>query len=130
MSAPPYTYLPLTLVDVHADSGAVLDQELPGSYNGFVYVLEGDLVAGARSDRLTKGQVGWLDNAESSTNTSLRLVAGERGARAVLYAGERQGVPIVTHGPFVGESRADLIRISQAYIQGKMPKVSELLAHE
>ena len=33
-------------------------------------------------------------------------------------------------GSHVGESRADLMRISQAYIQGKMPKVSELLAHE
>jgi quercetin 2,3-dioxygenase len=44
----------------------------------------------------------------------------------VLYAGERQGVPIVMHGPFVGETHADLIRVSQDYVQGRMPRVSEL----
>jgi redox-sensitive bicupin YhaK (pirin superfamily) len=43
-----------------------------------------------------------------------------------MYAGERQGVPIVTHGPFVGETRADLVRQSTAYTQGRMPRVSEL----
>jgi hypothetical protein len=32
----------------------------------------------------------------------------------------------VTHGPFVGESRADLVRVSQDYTQGRMPRISEL----
>ena len=44
----------------------------------------------------------------------------------MLYAGERQDVPIVTYGPFVGESRADLVRVSQAYAEGRMPRISEL----
>jgi redox-sensitive bicupin YhaK (pirin superfamily) len=43
-----------------------------------------------------------------------------------MYAGERQGVPIVTHGPFVGETRADLVHVSHAYAEGRMPRVSEL----
>jgi redox-sensitive bicupin YhaK (pirin superfamily) len=44
----------------------------------------------------------------------------------MFYAGERQDVPIVTHGPFVGESRADLVRLSQAYLDHRMPRVSDL----
>jgi len=44
----------------------------------------------------------------------------------MLYAGERQNVPIVTHGPFVGETSGDLVRLSQGYAQGHMPRVSEL----
>jgi redox-sensitive bicupin YhaK (pirin superfamily) len=56
----------------------------------------------------------------------LPLTGGEQGARLVLYAGERQGVPIVMHGPFVGESRSDLMRVSQDYMQGRMPRVSAL----
>jgi hypothetical protein len=35
-------------------------------------------------------------------------------------------VPIVSHGPFIGESRADLIRISNDYVRGQMPRVSQL----
>jgi redox-sensitive bicupin YhaK (pirin superfamily) len=44
----------------------------------------------------------------------------------MLYAGERQNVPIVMHGPFVAENRADLMRLSKLYFDGKMPRVSEL----
>jgi hypothetical protein len=46
--------------------------------------------------------------------------------RRVLYAGERQRVPIVMHGPFIGETRADLVRLSKQYMEGKMPRMSEL----
>jgi len=54
------------------------------------------------------------------------IQAGPFGGRSVLYAGERQRVPIVMHGPFVGETRADLMRVSREYMEGRLPKVSEL----
>jgi redox-sensitive bicupin YhaK (pirin superfamily) len=44
----------------------------------------------------------------------------------MIYAGERQNVPIVSHGPFIAENRADLMRLSKSYIEGKMPRMSEL----
>lgn len=122
-----HNYVPVTLIDMRLRAGAEFEQELPASYNGFVYVLEGSVVVGSEHARLTTGQVGWLRGGESGTeSTSLRLTAGEGGARLVLYAGERQRVPIVTHGPFVGESRADLMRLSKLYMEGKMPRISEL----
>ena len=122
-----HTYVPLTLVDARLDAGATFEQEVPGSYNGFLYVLEGDVTVGGANPRsLASGQVGWLDQIDSAASTVLHLTAGSRGARAVLYAGERQSVPIVMHGPFVGETRADLVRVSQDFVQGRMPRVSEL----
>jgi quercetin 2,3-dioxygenase len=75
------------------------------------------------------GSVGWLAEPElnaSSDVASVRITAGKDGARLVLYAGERQGDPIVQHGPFVGDSRADIVRLSDLYRSGKMPRVSEL----
>ena len=120
-------HVPVTLVDVRLDPDAVFVQELPGDYNAFVYVLDGDATAGGPTpQRLTSGQVGWLDAAEAGAVTRLRLTGGAGGARVVLYAGERQRVPIVTHGPFVGETRADLVRVSRAYARGEMPRLSEL----
>jgi hypothetical protein len=56
----------------------------------------------------------------------VRITAGDNGARIVFYAGERQGVPIVMHGPFVGESRDDIRRLSKLYTEGRMPRISEL----
>lgn len=123
-----HNYVPVTLVDLRLQPGVRFEQELPDSYSGFSYVLEGDVSVGAQLTRLTAGQVGWL--AEAAANTSsvspLRISAGEYGARLILCAGERQGVPIVLHGPFVGESRADLMRLSKMYVEGKMPRISEL----
>jgi redox-sensitive bicupin YhaK (pirin superfamily) len=121
-----YPHLPLTMVDVRLAPDAVFDQELPASYGGFLYPLEGDVVAsGPGSERLRAGQLGWLAPAAGDA-TTVRLTAGAIGARVVLYAGERQRVPIVTHGPFVGESRADIVRVSQAYAEGRLPRVSDL----
>jgi redox-sensitive bicupin YhaK (pirin superfamily) len=120
-----HNYVPVTLVDVRVQASAEFTQELPASYNGFLYVLEGNVVAGADRTRLTAGQVGWL-RADETTAAALHITAGESGARIVLYAGERQGVPIVMHGPFVGETRQDLMRLSKQYMEGKMPRISEL----
>ena len=125
VDAPSHLHLPMTLVDIRLAANAVFDQELPSSYNAFLYPLEGDLlVDGNPPERLSVGQIGWL--ASGSPATRVRLTAGKQGARVMLYAGQRQNVPIVTHGPFVGETRADLVRVSQAYVDGRMPRVSEL----
>ncbi len=119
-----HTYLPLTMIDIHMEARRSFEQTLPASYNGFVYVLDGEVTVGTKA--LVAGQVGWLAEVDPSTSGDLRFETGDVGARMILYAGERQRTPIVMHGPFVGETRADLMRVSQAYIQGKLPRVSEL----
>jgi redox-sensitive bicupin YhaK (pirin superfamily) len=122
-------HVPTTIVDVRLDAGATLDQELPASYNGFVYVLDGSVRAGADDGpTLRAGQVGWLDRPASSGPSVLPLAAsnGER-AHVVLYAGEPQHRPIAMHGPFVGETRADLMRVSRDYMDGRFDRVSVLM---
>ena len=90
-----------------------------------LYPLQGQLLTDGRPPQpLSVGQIGWLES--SGPSTTVRLTAGPHGSRVILYAGERQDVPIVTHGPFVGESRSDLVGLSQAYVQGRMPRISEL----
>jgi quercetin 2,3-dioxygenase len=125
VQAPVHTFLPMTLVDIRLSPNAVFEQAVPSSYNGFLYPLQGDvLVGGTAPQRLSAGQIGWLEFGVPST--TVRLTAGKDESRVMLYAGERQNVPIVTYGPFVGETRADLVRLSQGYTQGHMPRVSEL----
>jgi redox-sensitive bicupin YhaK (pirin superfamily) len=123
-------YVPVTLADIALHAGASVAQDLPSSYNGFVYVLEGSVHAGDDDTPLTKGQVGWLDRPAGVVPSTLRLTAGEAGARVMLYAGEPTNVPIVMHGPFVGETRADLMRVSSEYLSGRFPRMSELVQNE
>jgi redox-sensitive bicupin YhaK (pirin superfamily) len=125
-----HNYVPVTLIDLRLHPHARFEQQLPDSYNGFIYVLGGDVFVGRSGTRLNAGQVGWLAEPEPSVSNaaSVHITAGREGARIVLYAGERQGVPIVQHGPFVGESRADIVRLSTLYTDGKMPRISQLAA--
>jgi redox-sensitive bicupin YhaK (pirin superfamily) len=120
--------VPVTLVDLRLQPGATFEQELLDSYNGFLYVLEGAVSVGAERTRLTAGQVGWLAETapHASTVTAVHLVAGDDGERLLLYAGERQSDPILLHGPFVGESRAAIMRLSKAYMNGEMPRISDI----
>ena len=53
-------------------------------------------------------------------------MAGAYGARFVLYAGEPQHDPIVSHGPFIGDSRQDIARLYAEYRAGQFPRLSEL----
>jgi redox-sensitive bicupin YhaK (pirin superfamily) len=123
-----HNYVPVTLIDLRLHPHARFEQQLPDSYNGFLYVLGGDVFVGRSGTRLTAGQVGWLADPEPgiSNVAPVHITAGREGARVMLYAGERQGVPIVQHGPFVGESRADIVRLSKLYTEGSMPRISQL----
>ena len=126
VQVPGYLHLPLTLVDISLEPGARFEHVLPANYNGFLYPLEGIVeIDDVMPQALGVGTVGWL--AESDEETSvLRLRAPAGKARVLLYAGERQGVPIVSHGPFIGETHDDLVRVSRAYLDGRMPRVSDL----
>lgn len=56
----------------------------------------------------------------------LRLVAGDEGARVVLYAGQAQGDRIVSHGPFIGDSKEDIVRLYTEYRAGRFERLSTL----
>lgn len=128
--------VPILIADATIESSASFEQALPATYNGFVYVLEGSVrVGGGEGPVLRAGQVGWLDRPATSDASVVRLLGADDGrSRVVIYAGEPQHRPIVTHGPFVGETRADLMRVSRDYMEGKFPRVSALMqesrAHE
>lgn len=125
VTVPANTHLPLLMLDVELSSHSAFSQDIPASYNGFVYVVDGELTIGSKL--LRKGQVAWLSDVDSnSAMTAMQLSTAGDSARAILYAGERQNVPIVMHGPFVGETRADLMRISGQYMRGEFPTVSQL----
>jgi redox-sensitive bicupin YhaK (pirin superfamily) len=126
--APAANHVAMTLVDVRLDPGATLEQDLPASYNAFIYVLDGVARVGDNdSATLGVGQVGWLDRAEASGPSVLRITGGDEGARLVLYAGEPHDAPIVMHGPFVGGTRSDIVRVSREYTAGRFQRMSALV---
>ena len=114
--------VPVTLLDVRLAPGARVLQALPASYNGFVYVVDG--VArlgpeGALARSLTPTQVGWLDRPAADGDTELELANDSaEPLRLLLYAGERQSSSLVSYGPFIGDTKADIVRSIEQYQTG------------
>ena len=120
LRSPTRNRVPMTLVDVRLEPGAAVEQAVPAGHNGFFYVLDGEVAIGAEGTRLAVGQVGWLDRgAEGCGDGVVRIAAEGAGkARVLLYTGQRQGVPIVSYGPFIGDSKEDIARSYKRYRDG------------
>ena len=73
---------------------------------------------------LNGNQVGWLDIFNSDASSRLKLKAGEKGVRLVLYSGRPTGDAIVSHGPFIAGSNEDILRLYKEYKLGKMEHIS------
>jgi redox-sensitive bicupin YhaK (pirin superfamily) len=119
-------HVPVTMVEMTLAANAISEQEIPASYNGFVYVIDGAVQIGDATV-VKAGQVGWLDRSDSAADDRLRIAALSDGARLVIYAGEPQRAPIVSYGPFIGDSEDDIHRLFAEYRAGKFARMSQLV---
>jgi redox-sensitive bicupin YhaK (pirin superfamily) len=117
-------HVPVIMVEINLEPHASAEQDIPTSYNGFAFVIDGSVQIG--DTVLNTGQVGWLDRPTDNGTSVLRAVADESGARLILYAGQPQGDPIVSYGPFIGDSKQDIARLFAEYQSGRFPRLSEL----
>ena len=119
-------HVPVTMTEITMDPHTVVDQDIPMSYNGFAYVIRGSVRIGEDAQFLQTSQVGWLDRPGDEGTSVLHVAAGEEGARLVLYAGQPQGERIVSHGPFIGDSKEDIVRLYTEYRAGRFERLSTL----
>ena len=117
-------HVPVSLAEIKLEPRASAKLDLPASYNGFAFVIDGSVQIGDKV--LNAGQVGWLDRPTNNGTSVLQVAASESGARLVLYAGQPQGDPIVSYGPFIGDTKQDIARLYTEYQAGRFPRLSEL----
>jgi quercetin 2,3-dioxygenase len=111
-------HVPVTMVEINLEAGATVTQDLPGVYNGFIYVLEGSGTFGANEQGAVQGQVLWLGNADESAESEISVHAKEN-LRVLLYAGKPVREPVVAYGPFVMNTKAQIQQAFEDYQSGK-----------
>jgi quercetin 2,3-dioxygenase len=99
------------------EKGASINQDLPGSYNGFIYVLEGSGTFGENKVEATKGQAMWLGSSDESKVSGIHVSANEK-LRLILFAGEPLREPVVARGPFVMNTEEEIRQAYRDYQQG------------
>lgn len=109
-------------LDLHfPPSGGTFLQALPPGYNAFVYTYRGTVHVLDDQEQATPvplQRMGILDNAGSSVR--LQADAGPSPARALLIAGQPLNEPIAQYGPFVMNTREELLSAVEDFQNGRL----------
>jgi len=106
-------------LDVHFDRAGEFTQSIPADANAFIYVYRGQVRVG---DSVVPGQtMGLLENNPDADGVTLH---SEGPAKVLLIAGKPLNEPIAQHGPFVMNTRQQLIQAFEDFQAGlfAMPK--------
>lgn len=104
-------------LDLHFPvDGAVLRQPLPVAYNAFVYAYRGSVQVGQTA--VPPLHMGILENR--GDGVTLRGEPGEMPARVLLIAGRPLHEPIAQYGPFVMNTREQLIQAVEDFQNGRL----------
>lgn len=109
--------LPLYL-DVTLAGGASLIETLPPSHNGFLYVFEGAVeVLASQAEHDAPVAAGHL--AVFGSGEGIHVVGAGADNRFLLVAGKRLNEPVARAGPFVMNTRQEVMDAFQDYREGR-----------
>jgi quercetin 2,3-dioxygenase len=114
-TGPARTHTPITIFDLAFGSEGSAEFELPRSYNVMTFNLEGSVRVGEGDRSLNVGELAVLVPQEGSV-----VVHASAGARVLVLSGEPIDEPVAAYGPFVMNSREELVQAVQDYQSGRM----------
>ncbi|MCE7564771.1 pirin family protein [Aliivibrio fischeri] len=106
-----------TYMDINIPRGQMLEQSLPFEHNAFIYVIEGNV--GIKSDDNQVQTVDMRSLAVFGKGQNVSFVADDSSARFLLVAGKPLNEPIARGGPFVMNTRAEVLQAFDDFNQGR-----------
>jgi hypothetical protein len=113
------TRTPITYLDVDLAPAAEVEIDLPVNQNAFIYVFGGSLVVGAGERAVGDGALAVLAPGET-----LRLRTQNAAARALVIAGEPLREPVARHGPFVMNTREEILEAFTDFQSGRFGQIT------
>lgn len=103
-------------LDIGLSPDTAWSYRLPDGHNAFAYVFEGDVTLGEGADAraLELQQLAVLGGG-----STLPMRAGAEGARLIVVAGRPLREPVARHGPFVMNTREELMQAFVDYQEGR-----------
>jgi quercetin 2,3-dioxygenase len=113
---PGITHTPITLVHATISAGAQVRLPWRADFNALAYVLAGSGTVGAQKRPIRMGQLAAFGDGDALT-----LAAGPKGDMDVLLlGGEPIGEPVAAYGPFVMNTREELVQAFEDYQAGRL----------
>ncbi len=118
---PGSTYTPITIVHATVQPGAEVDLPWQDGYNGLVYVLSGAGTVGAERRPIRSGQLAVLGAGDTIRVAADRQQDSNTPALDVYVMGGRPiREPVAHYGPFVMNTKAELIKAFEDYQSGRL----------
>ena len=113
------TRTPIIYLHYRIKAGGVATQKVPSTYNAFAYIVDGEGVFGAESERAVDGQMVLfaLDGGEVRIENPADAKAE---LEVLLIAGVPLNEPVARYGPFVMNTREEIYQAMEDYRLGKM----------
>ena len=115
---PAKTFTPINLWDVNLRAGKSAELPLPDGHTTTFLVLSGEVVANG------EGKAGEGDLAIFERSGEDIRVTARSEAKLLVMDGEPIAEPVVGHGPFVMNSRAEIQQAFEDYQLGRMGEIA------
>lgn len=112
------TLIPVTYLDVHLIAGSKFVHAVDDSHNTFSYVHHGALSAADSNGREINVETGYM--AIFGQTGDIHVTAGPAGAKFLLVSGSRISEPVARMGPFVMNTREELLQAAEDYRRGTL----------
>ena len=121
---PGSTHTPISLVHATVEPGAEFVLPWPGEFNALVYALSGSGSVGPEARPFHTGQLAVFGAGDALVLRSDATQESRHPALDVLILGGRPiGEPVYAHGPFVMNTRSEIIQAFEDFEAGKLGTV-------
>lgn len=117
LRGPAHTFSPVVVADLTLSSGQSETLTVTSDYALMVYVLSGSAVL--NNEPIERGQIA-LMNTDGDTIT----VSSSNGAKVLILAGEPIREPLAVYGPFVMNTREEILAAFDDFQNGRMGVLS------
>jgi quercetin 2,3-dioxygenase len=124
VAGPASNHWPISGTLITLEPNRRYDHVLPAHDRAFFHVLSGEVIVAARVVRA--GQIAWSDPVARATAASvIDLATGDGGQPSVVmaYSGQPIGQPVVMGGPFVMNSKGEIMQAFDDFHAGKFGKM-------
>ncbi len=123
-SGPGVTHTPIALAHVTIMPGGAIALPWPAQYNALTYVLAGDGFVGVDREAIHTGQMAVHKDGDLLIIAAADTQDSRTEALEVLIlGGERIGEPVAAYGPFVMNTRAELVQAFEDYQAGRLGQI-------
>lgn len=118
-TSPVYTRTPVEYIHFLMEPRTTLHHAIPKGFNSFIYSLEGEISVGSEGKHKPIAAHHTITLTSEEDADGVTVSTGEQAASFVLLAGKPLNEPIVQHGPFVMNTRQQIMEAMYDYQLGR-----------